>query len=201
MRLPFCISGICLLFLLCCVFSLQAQAAPARTKTGVPTSIQSVNMEYSASGQTVVFLDNVHVVRPDFELWSKKLTVYLKKKDAQQTPQAGTGDMEAGDVDHLVAEGSVRFKSKDRSGECAKATYFVDADKVVMEGSPVLRDPDTTIRGSIITHFIEENRTQVGGAVNATFQTPERSGASPGRPANATSGSRQSNATAGGRRP
>jgi lipopolysaccharide export system protein LptA len=186
--LPLC--RICPILLLLCAFSQEAAAAPARTMSGVPTTIQSASMEYDASGQTVVFLGDVHAVRPDFELWSKKLTVYLKKKNAQTASPSGVGNMEAGDVDRLVAEGAVRLKSKDRSGECEKATYFVDAHKVIMEGSPVLRDPDTTLRGSVITHFIEANRTQVGGTVNATFQTPDRTGAPAGRQNNATAGDR-----------
>jgi lipopolysaccharide export system protein LptA len=176
--------------LVLCLFLLppESSAAP-RSKTGVPTTIYSNSMEYSATGQTVIFLDNVHVIRPDFELWTKKLTVYLKKKSAETASSSASGGMDAGDMDRLVAEGAVRLKSEDRLGQCEKATYFVDSDKVVMEGSPVLKDPDTTIQGSIITHFLEANRTQVGGAVSATFQTPDR-----------TPGSSQGNATSGGRR-
>jgi lipopolysaccharide export system protein LptA len=169
-------SGMGMAALLLCLILPEALAAPVRSKTGVPTTIQSASMEYSATGQTVVFLGDVHVTRPDFELWSKKLTIYLKKKDTSTTSSSAAGGMEAGDVDHFVAEGAVRLKSEDRSGECEKATYFVDTDKVVMEGSPVLRDPDTTIRGTVITHFLEENRTQVGGVVHATFQAPDRTG-------------------------
>jgi lipopolysaccharide export system protein LptA len=132
-------------------------------------------MEYNAVRQTVVFLGNVHVTRPDFELRSKKLTVFLKKKDGSDPSSSVTEDMRAGEVDRLVAENEVRLKSENRFGECEKATYYSDSDKVVMEGSPVLSNPDITIRGEVITHFLRENRTQVGKVVNATFQTPDRS--------------------------
>jgi lipopolysaccharide export system protein LptA len=176
-------------FCLFLLLPLDAEAAPVRSKPGVTTTIRANSMEYSATGQTVIFLDNVHVTRPDFELWSKKLTVYLKKKDESAPSLPAAGGMDAGDVDHLVAEGAVRFKSRDRSGECAKATYFVGADKVIMEGSPVLRDPDTTIHGSVITHFLEENRT-VGGAVTATFQAPDRTGTPESKQNAAPSGER-----------
>ena len=163
------LSALCLLLLL----AAQSVAAPAGQKK-VPTNIQSEGMEYNAANQTVVFSGNVHVTRPDFELWSKKLTVYLKKSPQDSSTTNAAGGMRAGDIDRLVAEGNVRIKSEDKSGECEKATYYADTEKVVMEGSPVLRDPDTTIKGTTITHYMNENRSQVGGGVNATFETPDK---------------------------
>lgn len=167
-----------LLLMTMAFMSSHAHAAPAPRERKVPTNIQSDSMEYNAAAQTVVFTGNVHVTRPDFELWSKKLTVYLKKSDSSNTGNSGTDSMRAGDIDRLVAEGNVRLKNEDKSGECQTLTYYADTEKVLMEGSPVLRDPDSTIRGTIITHYMQTNRSHVGGGVNATFEAPDKTGKS-----------------------
>jgi lipopolysaccharide export system protein LptA len=163
-----------ILVLLAVLVADQAHAAPAQRK--VPTNIQSDSMEYNAVAQTVIFSGNVHVTRPDFEVWSKKLTVYLKKSGNADAASSGADSMRAGDIDRLVAEGDVRIKSDNKSGECQTLTYYADTEKVVMEGSPVLRDPDSTIRGTVITHYMQTNRSHVGGRVNATFEAPDKTG-------------------------
>ena len=166
------------LLLLAALMAGPVYAAPASPERKVPTNIQSDSMEYNAAAQTVVFSGNVHVTRPDFELWSKKLTVYLKKSGDSSTGNSSTDSMRAGDIDRLVADGNVRLKSEDKSGECQILTYYADTEKVVMEGSPVLRDPDSTIRGNVITHYMQTNRSHVGGRVNATFEAPAKTGKS-----------------------
>ena len=177
-----------LTFCLLLILPAWSIAAPAAQRK-VPTNIQADNMEYNAASQTVVFSGNVHVTRPDFQLWSKKLTVYLKKSPAAATASTGgTEGMKAGDVDRLVAEGDVRIKSDDKSGECQKATYYADTEKVVMEGSPILRSPDSIVGGETITHYMNENRSHVGGRVNATFEAPDKTGSdqNPLSPSNGT---------------
>ena len=176
------ITGLLPVFLLFALFAAaQAHAAPASPERKVPTNIQSDSMEYNAAAQTVVFSGNVHVTRPDFELWSKTLTVYLKKNPNASADTSGAESMRAGDIDRLVAAGNVRLKSEDKSGECQTLTYYADTEKVVMEGSPVLRDPDSVIRSNVITHYMKTNQSHAGGGrVDATFQAPDKTGKNAG---------------------
>lgn len=152
-------------------------AAPGAKK--VPTTINSSRMDYDADGQTVLFTGDVHVQRPDFELWSEKMTVYLDKSTAGQAAGAEGGDaptgMEAGDIDRIVAEGKVRMKSEDRSGTCDKATYYAKTDRFVMEGSPILRDAkQSTITGGTVVHYFESNRSEVLNNAGVTFFAPDK---------------------------
>jgi len=58
----------------------QATAAEQPgSQRNIPTTITSDRMDYDAHAQTVVFLGNVYVKRPDFELWSEKMTIHLDK--------------------------------------------------------------------------------------------------------------------------
>ena len=167
----------CALLLFSLILSGQAVAA-APTGQGapkkIPTTITSGRMDYDANGQTVVFLGDVHVKRPDFELWSEKMTVYLDKSNKQSSSEGQTAGMEAGNIDHIVAEKNVRLKSENNSGTCDKATYYAKEDKFVMEGNPILRDnKQSTVKGSTIIHYLSTNRSQVMRGT-ATFYSEDR---------------------------
>lgn len=161
----------------------QAAAASKAASGKVPTNITAARLDYNANTQIVVFSGNVHVKRPDFELWAAKMTIYLDKSgkpagDADTT----TGSMQAGDIDRIVAEKDVRMKSDTKQGKCDKATYFAKEDKFVMEGKPVLTDADKSqIIGSKIIHYMNSNRSEVLGA-EAMFYTPDNSQKKGGRP-------------------
>ena len=153
-------------------------SAPKPAKN-VETRITSDTLTYEAEKQQVVFDKNVHVARPDFELWAERITVYLKPAKNNGTKTEGDkggmpSGMAAGDVDHIVAERNVRMKSdNNRSGTCAKATYTMDTGILLMEGDPRLTDGENTVTGEIIKYYTEENRSEVlGGAkkrVEAVF--------------------------------
>ncbi len=168
--------------LLCVSGTPDLAAAPQGATKKVPTTITSERMDYNAGDQTVLFLGDVHVKRPDFELWSKKMTVYLEKsgKGSEHSSQtASMGGMEAGDIDHIVAEENVRLKSESNTGTCDKATYYAKEDKFVMEGNPVLRDSkQSVISGKTVVHYLSSNRSQViggpGRGVSATFYSEDR---------------------------
>jgi len=168
----------CALLLCSLILSSQAvAAAPAgqgAPKKQIPTMITSNRMDYDANGQTVVFLGDVYVKRPDFELWSEKMTVYLDKSDKQSSSEGQAAGMEAGNIDHIVAEKNVRLKSENNSGTCDKGTYYAKEDKFVMEGNPILRDDkQSTVKGSTIIHYLSTNRSQVMRGT-ATFYSEDR---------------------------
>ena len=176
------------ILVLLCFFSFveSSQAAPAaadRNKGGkVPTSITAAGMQYNADAQVVVFTGNVHVKRPDFDLWAAKMTIYLDKSAKNSSvDDNAAGGMQAGEIDRIVAETKVRMKSEDKEGTCDKATYYAKQDKFVMEGSPVLKDKGkNTISGRTVVHYLGTNRSEVQGGVAATFFTPDSSERAPG---------------------
>ena len=182
-----CLCSLMLMATLC--GSAQAAApAPGTLAKDVETRIVADKMTYQSEKNQVVFETKVHVNRPDFELWSDKLTVFLKPaqgKAAGEEKKAGSlpEGMAAGDVDRLVAQGQVRMVSDGREGTSSKATYTVDDGVLTMEGDPRVKDGDNIITGEIIRYFTKENRSEVvGGAkkrVEAVFSTtnkPNREG-------------------------
>lgn len=161
-------------------------AAPAGARS-VPTRITAENMTYEADARKVTFDHNVHVNRPDFDMWSNRLTVFLKPPKAKDTAQDGTSatdSLATGDIDYLVASGNVRMKRDKNQSTSDKATYTMDTAVLVLEGNPRLHDGENIITGEVVKYYMNENRSEVlGGAkkrVEAVFSTsdqPTREGA------------------------
>lgn len=152
-----------------------ANHARAAAQAATVTDITSQFVEYDTNAQTVIFTVNVHVVRPDIEIWSDKLTVVLKRDDSQSSAAPADG-FSASQVERIIAEGSVRMKMGDRRGEAQKVTYTTATETVVMEGTPYPRlyEGNNTVTGRKITFYMAENRSRVEGSpdtpVRMTFE-------------------------------
>jgi lipopolysaccharide export system protein LptA len=133
--------------------------------TPEPTTITSQRMEYNTEAQTIFFSGNVHVVRGDMELWSDRLTLFLKNDGhAPSGSTAAQIGISAGEIDKIIAEANVRMKSQGRHGECEKATFTMDNELLVMEGNPRLYEGRNSITGQRILFHMAEGRSEVIGA-------------------------------------
>lgn len=158
-------------FCLLVVHPVPACAAPAAKSN---TRIVSEKMTYDSGKNRVIFEGKVHVIRPTMEIWSEVLTVILddsgKKSTSSNANSLGVG---GGKVDRIVAEKNVRIKQENKSGTCGKATYYVNAGKIVMEQSPIIVDGENRIRGRIINYFTDSGRSEVIGDVDVQFSTDD----------------------------
>ncbi len=172
MKLFSLVTMVCLVVLAPFVRAEAADAAPA--SKGGNTRIISEKMTHDAGKNQVVFEGKVHVIRPTMEIWSEILTVILddsgKKNGANGASPLGVG---GGKVDRIIAEKNVRIKQENKNGTCGKATYFVNAGKILMEQSPVLVDGDNRIRGTTINYYTESGKSEVIGNVDVQFTTDD----------------------------
>lgn len=159
--------------------SMGPMVSPAMAedvKETVPTEVTSKTMEYDAAKQHVIFKGNVHVVRPDLQIWSDVLTLYFTEKEgAKKDDSASPMPMQSGEVSRIVAKDNVRMDYEGKKGTCEVATYTTADGLLVLDGNPVLSDGDNVIKGSKILFYTEENRSEViGGSqpVKAVFATP-----------------------------
>lgn len=166
------------------LLAVPAAALAVEPKNGqATTNIQADRMQYDAANQQVIFDGNVHVTRPDFELWGTKLTVYLEKNGRAAKPSAASGNssnpgvggmgMSAGDINRIVAEKNVRMRQDTKVGTCGKATYTLADAKLVMEDNPLIVDGSNRIAGKVINFYTRDNRSEVIGGVKAAFVTTD----------------------------
>jgi lipopolysaccharide export system protein LptA len=151
---------------------------PALSKQA-PVRITSDKMVYNQAENSVVFQGNVHGTHTDMAIWAERITAYFsdkkKGKDAKGQDK-GPGDF--GDaIERIVAEGNVRLVANKNEGACAKLTYLVPEAVIRMDGNPILREGQNTIRGESIKFYIRENRSEVLSGtqrrVEAIFFTPK----------------------------
>jgi lipopolysaccharide export system protein LptA len=144
-----------------------------------PVRITSDKMVYNQAENSVVFLGNVHGTHTDMAIWAERVTAYFSdKKKGKEPKQQDKGPGDFGDtIERIVAEGNVRLVANKNDGACAKLTYMVAEGVIRMDGNPILREGQNTVRGDIIKFYVRENRSEVlSGAqrrVEAIFYTPK----------------------------
>lgn len=156
-----------------------ASAQPAAKQD--PVRITSDKMVYSQNENAVVFTGNVHGTQADMAIWAAKVTAYFTKeqKAGGKAADKGPGELGGGEgkIERIVAEGDVRLVAGKNEGACGTLTYFVADGVLRMEGNPILREGQNTVRGDIIKYYMKENRSEVlSGAqrrVEAVFFSPK----------------------------
>lgn len=145
-----------------------------------PVRITSDKMVYSQTDNAVVFQGNVHGTQADMAIWANKVTAYFSAKDkknqGKNAPDKAPGDF--GDkIERIVAEGEVRLVAGKNEGACAQLTYYVADGLLRMEGNPILREGQNTVRGDVIKYYMRESRSEVlSGSqrrVEAIFFSPK----------------------------
>jgi lipopolysaccharide export system protein LptA len=157
----------------------SAGSAPSVGKDD-PVRITSDKMVYSQAENAVVFQGNVHGTQADMAIWANKVTAYFSAKDkkpqGKNAPEKAPGDF--GDkIERIVAEGDVRLVAGKNEGACAQLTYYVADGLLRMEGNPILREGQNTVRGDVIKYYMRESRSEVlSGSqrrVEAIFFSPK----------------------------
>lgn len=150
----------------------------------VMTNITADNMIYDSLALKVTFAGNVRVSHPDFTLKSDALQLFLTES-ASRGLSGGQDGLSSGALRKIIAESRVNITLPDgKSANCAKATYTVNEEIMLMEGNPVLREGNNQIRGDRMIFYLRENRNEVHGRVTMDFTSGEaqgQSGAGTGR--------------------
>lgn len=143
-----------------------------------PVRITSDKLTYSQTTNAVVFVGNVHATHGAMALWSDRVTAFFPDKSKSKAKQGAEKDSSdfSDKIERIVAEGNVRMVANKNEGQCSTLTYFVSEGMLRMDGNPVLREGQNTVRGDTIKFYVRENRSEVlSGAkrrVEAIFFTP-----------------------------
>lgn len=163
---------------------LSAQPITKGSFGAVETKIFSDELTYDLEKQQITFHKNVHVQRPDFQLTTDKLTIYLTPSEQSQknddlSTNSISSKMATGDLKHIIAEKNVCIKGDKYTGTAGKATYIEKTGILLLEDSPVLTDGENTITGDSIRYYIQENRSEIirgkKKRVEATFSSNDTS--------------------------
>jgi lipopolysaccharide export system protein LptA len=151
---------------------VETQFFDKNTKTGpaISTTVRAADLEYSSDTRIAHYTGGVHLERPALVVDSKELRAYLKNTDADSS------------LDRALADGAVKLVStttekgkgkRIRTGTSEHAEYFVDEQRVVLNGGqPLLVDSEKgRTTGCELTWWANNDRLLVGGGQNCPVQT------------------------------
>ncbi|NJC87926.1 MAG: lipopolysaccharide transport periplasmic protein LptA [Desulfuromonas sp.] len=125
-----------------------------------PVEISADRLEADDVAKSLVFIGHAVAKQGDITINGDRLIIYYAAQ--------------GGDVDRIIAEGSVRIVQGNRLATGSKAEYFRAEERMVLSGSPRVTDGRNAIQGDQIELFLKENRSVVksgkDGRVNALFQ-------------------------------
>jgi len=119
--------------------------------------IQSNTLEADDKKGMVTFVGDVEAKREDFTVYCRKMVVYYVKLPSQEGRESV-----ASQVDRIVATGDVKIVRAEggvATGE--KAVYYQKDEKLVLTGTPVVRQKENSVEGDRITLYLKEDRSVV----------------------------------------
>lgn len=146
-----------------CIFLLLPLSALAATGFSAenrgPVEVTSDRLEVDDLAQTLVFIGNAVATQDDVTIHGNRLTVKYKGEKRE--------------IDKVIAEGDVRIQQGTRVAVGERAVLYHSEERIVLTGSPEVRDGDNFVKGQEITVFLNDKRSVVkggaGGRVNAVF--------------------------------
>jgi lipopolysaccharide export system protein LptA len=126
-----------------------------------PIRIESDRLDAYNEQRLVVFSGNAVAVQGNNVIKSDKILLYYKKKEHGSSKNAAGEIGRTGDLDRIEAKGRVVVTQGDRVVTGEEAVFFQDDQKIVVTGSPVMREKKNVIRGDRIVVFLKENRGMV----------------------------------------
>jgi lipopolysaccharide export system protein LptA len=153
---------VALIALLLASAGVQAQtAAPAKAANGAPkeTVVDSDTFKLDLSQHSGVFIGNVHVVDPSFEMTSDEMTLYFDKDNK---------------IERMVASGNINLKQGDKqSATSREAEYTVADKKLKLTGNPIVQQGDNKVTGAVIYLYPGSDRMDVEGRSKVRFYSTD----------------------------
>jgi len=149
--------------LLSITFMLVLGLFPARLWAGT-VSIEAGKMTVYHKENKVIFTQQVHLSRQDFELYCDRLVVYYTDKD----------------LDRAEAFGNIRLRHGKARGTSDKAVLNQSKNTLTLIGNAVLKQDGNRVEGEQIIHDMNKEKTVVlppkGGRTHMTIESGDSNG-------------------------
>jgi lipopolysaccharide export system protein LptA len=148
-----CIIAVMVLWLSAHVVSAQTpgifQAGETFKGKRGPVNITSQRLEAEYDKKRITFIGDVIARQQDFTLYADRLVLFIND--------------EGKDIEKIVALGKVRMVQGGKTALCREATYYHREGKVVLVGQPMMKEGDSSVKGTRITSSVSEQKTVAGG--------------------------------------
>lgn len=142
-----------------------------------PIYITADRMEVRQEEKIVTFEGHVVVKQDDAVITGNRLKVVglstdKEDKSAKKVNKADKGDSAgmAEKIDYIEVEGDVKVTQQDRIATADKAIFYQQDQKIILRGHPTVTKGKDKIEGSVITIFLQQNRSVVEGGKEIPVQ-------------------------------
>ena len=151
--------------LLCLMPGTLAWSQQTGLNEAKPMHIESDKVIYGQNERRLEFVGQVHVQRPDFQLWCDTMIVTLseetKQADDRRNQEEGLGM--SGRVKKIVALDNVRLEMDKRTATSDRAEFYAQESKIVLLDNVVLKENRNTVHGHKVTFWLDEDRSEIEG--------------------------------------
>ena len=129
------------------------------------TVVKAPELEYNDEQRVAIYKDGATLDRPDMKVKAREIKAFLRDNSDDSS------------LDHAFADGQVQIdqssQGRARKGTSEHAEYYVDEDKVILEGgSPEFVDSVRgNTRGEKLTWFSKDDRLLVNGVESKPVKT------------------------------
>ncbi|MDR1305073.1 MAG: hypothetical protein LBK76_07620 [Verrucomicrobiales bacterium] len=123
------------------------------------TVVDSDTFRLDLSRHSGVFVGNVHVVDPGFEMTADEMTLFFDQDNK---------------IERMVARGNINFQQGDRQRATSReAEYLVADKKLKLTGNPIVQQGDNQVTGEVIYLYPGTDRMDVEGRSKVRFYSNE----------------------------
>ncbi len=127
-----------------------------KDRSSLPITVTADQLKADNKGKQAVFTGRVVARQDDVTIYCDRLEVYY----------GPSGDQ----VDKIVANGTVRIVQADRIGTGGHAVYESKPGRITLTGTPRVTQGADSITGTVITYYLDEDRSEVQGGANARVE-------------------------------
>lgn len=150
------------------LFGLDSPMAQEEIKAGAQgnaTQIDSQKMVYNRQDKIINFYGQVHVVRPDFQIWCQEMTVFLKKGQEKKQQEDGKNQSLVGkrEIEKIIAQKDVRMLWNERQAQSDEAVFDTTKQIITLKGNVLVKEGMNKIQGQVAQFFLKEDRSEIRG--------------------------------------
>lgn len=127
---------------------------------GGPVKVNAAKADVLEKERQVRYVGAVDIVQGDARLVADEVTLYFKPRPAGAGGGVASG---FGEIDRMVAEGNVYYRTPDVRTRGNRGTYKADEDTIVLTGNVILARCGDVARGEKLTVKVSEGRTSLDG--------------------------------------
>jgi lipopolysaccharide export system protein LptA len=132
-----------------CSATILAAGKPLQPRSELPIKITSDELVADNNRKTATFTGNVIARQADLTIYADKLVVSYAA--------------EGNEISTAEVTGNVRIVQGARRAQSSRGVYDAKTGKIVLEGDPRVLQGDDQITGTVITYYLDEDRSEVTG--------------------------------------